>query len=306
MRTRRSRGRGRPPRNARWEHRGGGEQVASGGAEIERREERDVGHRRRTEAVGTIPFVRRTRWSFGGPGGQVAGKEAASGTHPDCHLVTETAVEVRDAGDRLHDVTALQAPGVQHRHLLPHQRPATVVGVGTDQLGQTGAYLYPPVGEALFDKAGRGDHGARSGVLDHGEVLRPARGMLAGHEVARHGRYPRVRLAPLEGAAGGVMHPRVERGYGPRVRRPRPTQDQTIPQVPENRARLSTAPPASHGRLPCAVCRPGQYRLWRRRCGVYFSSIPSAGKVLSVYQSWMGSWDYPSFILQRLMSLPPP
>jgi hypothetical protein len=112
---------------------GRGEQIAPGGTEIQVGEERGVRHRRRTKMVET--FLSRTRLrgrSIGGVTGQVTGAKAASRTHPDGHLVAESAVEVRDARDRLHKVAALPAPRVQHGHLLSHQPAASVVRVSTD------------------------------------------------------------------------------------------------------------------------------------------------------------------------------
>ena len=71
------------------------------------------------------------------------------------------------------------------------------------------------------------------------------------YEVARHDRYPRVRLPALEGTAGRVMHPRVERRDGLRIRGYRPTQEEASAQIPEDPTRRPWPP--SSARVPTRV-----------------------------------------------------
>jgi hypothetical protein len=116
------------------------------------------------------------------------------------------------------------------------------------------------------------------------------------------------------------MHPRVERRYSLRVFGFSPTQatqEEAIAQIPQDPARVSTAPPAGHGCSPPTACQPLSLSpirvtivpglsLGSREWAAAHLTRPGGEYYLYMARRGMVLEGYPLLTLHRLKSLPPP
>ena len=223
---------------------GHGEEIPASSARVEPRRKRGV-----AGDEGAHPEF---RIRLGGSGGPRVHEDDRAAASLDRHLVAELPVEPRNAGDELHQMTALGAPRVQRVEQRAHQAASAILGAGADQLRLSGGHPHAAERERLrHEHARRDDPPAR--VLDDQRIFRDEPRMPAGHQIFGPSRQAVVRFRR-------ILRPedvRVEQGERARVGRASASKAEPVTEIARKR----------HG-------GPGNYAIIRRRRPV----IPTAAR----------------------------